>query len=76
MFRHRLTEEANYYRLPPPPAPTFQPQSFALCTAATIPGCTVAQWADMRQLYDLAFEQAQAQVRPSILERDAFTCWN
>lgn len=76
MFRHRLAQEADYYRLPPPPAPTLQPQCFALCPAAAIPGCTVEQWAGMRQLYDLAFEQAQAQLRPSILERDAFAFWN
>lgn len=76
MFRHRFTGEASYYRLPPPPAPTLQPSSFALCTAAAIPGCTAEQWAGMRQLYDLAYEQAQAQVRPSILESDAFAFRN
>lgn len=76
MFHHRLAKEADYYRLPEPPPAPVQPRNFALCSMAVIPGCTAAQWAGLRQLYDLAFEQAQAIVRPSILERDAFAFWN
>jgi hypothetical protein len=76
MFRHRLATEADYYRLPEPPSPPIRPESFALCTFAVIPGCTAAQWAGHRQLLAWAFEAAQEAVRPSILERDPFACWN
>ena len=39
MFRHRLAPEADYYRLPEPPAPSVQPTGFMLCTVAVVPGC-------------------------------------
>jgi len=76
MFRHRLAPEADYYRLPALPTPSFRPEGFALCTMAVIPGCTAEQWADMQQLYLAALEQAQAWARPSVLERDCLLFWN
>ena len=38
MFRHRLAPEADYYRLPVPPAPAFCPANYLLCPLAVIPG--------------------------------------
>lgn len=76
MFRHRLAPEAEYYRLPEPPAPTLSPTSFVLCTVAVIPGCTETQWAGMQNLYLYVFEQTLAHARPSLLDRDLFAFWN
>jgi hypothetical protein len=76
MFRHRLAAEADYYRLPEPPAPTIRPQGFALCSIAVVAGCSAAHWASVQQVYGLAFEQAQASLRPCILDRDTFAFWN
>ncbi len=76
MFRHRLAPEADYYRLPEPPAPTFQPGSFVLCSVAVLPGCPAGQWGGLQQVYVYAFEQARAVARPSLLDRDLFVYWN
>ena len=76
MFRHRLAAEAEYYRLPEPPAPTIRPQGFALCSIAVVAGCSAAHWAGVQQVYELAFEHARATVRPSILDRETFAFWN
>jgi hypothetical protein len=76
MFRHRLAPEADYYRLPKPPAPTIRPQGFALCPIAVIAGCTAVHWAGLQQIYFAALEQAQTWARPSVLERDLLAFWN
>jgi hypothetical protein len=76
MFRHRLAPEADYYRLPEPPALTVQPGSFLLCSIAVIPGCSLDQWVGLQQVYVYAFEQAQVAARPSILDRNLFAFWS
>jgi hypothetical protein len=76
MIRHRLAPEAEYYRLPEPPAPSMRPEGFMLCTIAVVPGCTAAQWAELHRIYVVALERAQREVRPSILERDLFAFRN
>jgi len=76
MFRHRLAPEADYYRLPEPPAPTIHPGSFLVCSVAVIPGCTTGLWTGMQQVYVYAFEQALALARPSLLDRNPFAFWN
>lgn len=76
MFRHRLAPEADYYRLPNPPVPTFHPGSFALCSITIIPGCTIGQWAGAQQVYVLALEHAMNQARPSLADRELFALWN
>jgi uncharacterized protein YbjT (DUF2867 family) len=76
MFRHRLAPEAEYYRLPEPPAPTIRPQSFALRSIAAVAGCSAGHWAGVQQVYELALAGAQAATRPSLLERDPFAFWN
>ena len=76
MFRHRLAPEAEYYRLPEPPAPTVQPTGFVLCTVAVLPACSLMQWAGMQTIYVQAFEQALTAARPSLLDRDLFALWN
>jgi hypothetical protein len=76
MYRHRLAPEADYYRLPEPPAPNVRPGSFVLCSVAVIPSCTADQWTGLQLVYGLAFDQARAVSRPSILDRNVFTFWN
>jgi hypothetical protein len=74
MHRHRLAPGADYYRLPHPPLPPVQPaQFFAFPAAFLAPGLTVA---GLAPIYQAAFEQAQALVRPSLPERDLLAAWN
>ena len=66
----------NRFRLPAPTPPAPEPGAFVLTPFTTLPGTTpeVAAW--QQALYQWAFEQAQAVVTPSILERDLLGVWN
>jgi hypothetical protein len=74
MFRHRLAPEADYYRLPNPPAPQFRPASFLLCPIAVLPGIGFAELA--QALYIIALEQAIETARPALPDRGLFAFWN
>ena len=74
MFRHRLAPEADYYRLPAPPAPSFRPASFLLYPIALIPGGVFGEFA--QAVYVVAFEQAFEIARPALPDRNVFTFWN
>jgi hypothetical protein len=76
MFRHRLAPEADYYRLPEPPAPKVHAGSFSLWTVAVIPWCTLGQWVGAQQAYLLAFEHAVETARPALPDRGLFAFWN
>jgi hypothetical protein len=76
MFRHRLAPDADYYRLPEPPAATVRPTGFALCSIAILPACNISQWLGVQQLYLVAFEQALETARPALPDRGLFTFWN
>jgi hypothetical protein len=76
MFRHRLAPDADYYRLPEPPAPAVRAIGFMLCSVAVIPGCTYSQWAGVQHAYLMAFEQALETSRPALPDRGLFTFWN
>jgi hypothetical protein len=76
MFRHRLAPEADYYRLPDPPAPSVRPGSFLLCSVTMIPGCTLGQSAWVQQAFLFAFEQALETARPALPDRELFAFWN
>jgi hypothetical protein len=75
MQRARFDSDLIGYRLPQPPAPAAQPQAFCLYPLAGLP-LAGAQWLMMQQLYQVAFAQAQAVVRPSLPERDLLAVWN
>jgi len=66
----------NRFRLPAPPPPTPEPGAFVLTPFACLPGSTPEVAAQQQALYRWAFEQAQAVVQPSILERDLLGVWN
>jgi hypothetical protein len=74
MFRHRLAPEADYYRLPTPPPPAFQPASFVLCPIAILPGANLGEWA--QAVYVVALEQAIEAARPALTDRGLFAFWN
>jgi hypothetical protein len=67
VFRNRIQEQTPIAL--PRPNTTIQPQSFLACPMGAM--SPVQQW-----LYQKAFEEAQAVVRPSILERDLLGVWN
>jgi hypothetical protein len=76
MKRKRTLEGLEAYPLPQPPAPGISPQAFVLFPILFIPGLTLEQWLWQQGLYQWAFRQAQAVVRPSLLERDLLGFWN
>lgn len=76
-MRHpRMLSDTFVHRLPEPPAPALLPAAFSMCPVAALPPCCGAQWPMVQQLYQLAFEQAQAVARPSLPERDLLAVWN
>jgi hypothetical protein len=74
MFRHRLAPEADYYRLPNPPAPPFRPASYLLCPVSVLPGLNLGEWA--QAVYVVALEQAIETSRPALPDRGLFAFWN
>jgi hypothetical protein len=64
--------EAERFSLPHPPAATPTPAGFMAC-----PGMCCQSMSDFqRYVYEMAFAQAQAVVRPSLPERDRAGVWN
>jgi hypothetical protein len=74
MHRQRFNLEAEI-RLPQPPAPAVSPTAF-LCPPPWCLGLTPQQWLAQQWVYEVAFAQAQAVVRPSLPERDLLAVWN
>lgn len=62
--------------LPESPMSAPTPNAFILCPSCLLPGAGLEQWLAMQWLYQQAFAEAQAVVKPSILERDLLGCWN
>ena len=69
MPRHR-------FRLPTPPAPAPSQDGFVLLSPENLPALTAEEEARRQALYQWAFNEAQAVVSPSILERDLLGVWN
>jgi hypothetical protein len=76
MGQHRLKGQLAEYRLPQPPLPQLPIGSFVLCPIILCQGFTMMQQSCQWMVYQLAFEQAQAVVRPSLPERDLLGVWN
>ncbi len=74
-MRHRLAPEADYYRLPEPPPTTLPPEAFAICGLHAFPGCTEDHWANVQQVYALAFAMLNGIASPSQDHGDLFF-WN
>jgi hypothetical protein len=56
--------------------PTPSPTAFLLCPVVCLPVWSPAQGQWQQSLYDWAFAQARAVVRPSLPERDLLAVWN
>ena len=76
MHLHRFRNHNESYRLPEPPRQQPAPGSFVLYPLGLLQGMTWAQWLVQQQIYQQAFERAQAVVRPSLPERDLLAVWN
>ncbi len=75
MPRNRIAAVMNPSE-PQQPAPDWSPSTFIVCPLPWAAAVAPAQWAVQQWLYQRAFEEAQAVVRPSILERDLLGVWN
>jgi len=49
---------------------------FFLCPVAINSAAQAQQWQAQQLIYMMAFQQAQAVVRPSLIERDLAAVWN
>jgi hypothetical protein len=76
MPHHRFQEPFDFYRLPQPAVQAPTSGSFVACPAALVQGLSPTQQLWQCSLYQLAFEQAQAMARPSLVERDLLGVWN
>jgi hypothetical protein len=76
MSRRIFEAEAETVILPRPPAPDINPGQFMMCSLGCLPCQSPELWSLQQWLYQQAFLQAQAVVRPSLLERDLLAVWN
>jgi hypothetical protein len=76
MTRKIFPEVDERMRLPQPPAPGITPAGFVMCCLQAFPGQSPELWFFQQRIYQQAFENAQAVVSPSILERDLLGYWN
>jgi hypothetical protein len=75
-MRHNRFSMETPLPFPQPPTPAWTPTTFILCPLPWSQNLAPAQWAVQQWVYQCAFEQAQAVVKPSILERDLLGVWN
>jgi hypothetical protein len=75
MYHNRFAAEVSH-PMQQPPTPTWTPTTFMVCPLPWHQSITPEQWAMTQWIYQCAFEQAEAVVRPSILERDLLGVWN
>lgn len=64
------------YRLPTPPPPEPTPDAFVMMPTSQLPPVPADRAAWQQALYEWALAEAQAVVRPSLLERDLLGVWN
>jgi hypothetical protein len=76
MNNRRIHGLVKDYYLPKPSAPAMTPDGFMVCPLALVQGQSPVQQSWQSALYQLAFEQAQAALRPSLPERDLLAVWN
>ena len=74
MHNHRLRPYFDEYCLPEPRTAAISPEGFMACPLSLIQDSAAAQ--QQYSLYQLAFEQTQIELRPSLPERDLLAVWN
>lgn len=75
-MNHRIPSLMEPYSLPQPPKPAISPDGFVVCPLPVLQTLPPEQLPWQHALYQLAFEQAQAELRPSLPERDLLGVWN
>ena len=73
MFRHRFR---NIMETPDSLPSASEPIGFILVPCGWLQPVSAQQWNYQQALYDWAFQQAKAVMRPSIVERDLLGVWN
>jgi hypothetical protein len=75
MHSHRFRNLTGIWRRSRSQEAPVSAKGFMLCPPALLPAqpASLCAW---QGVYQLAFEQAQAVVRPSLLERDLLAHWN
>jgi hypothetical protein len=77
MQRHRFLDGAlPQQQLPRARSAPISPSAFCVCPIGLARGVNSEAYQWQLLIYQLAFEQAQAVVRPSLLERDLLGNWN
>jgi len=71
-----LPQDVVGYRLPQPPPPGITSAGFCACPALLMQELTAGQMMARMAVYQLAFEQAQIEATPSLLDRDLLGVWN
>jgi hypothetical protein len=76
MKHHRIPSIRELYRVPQPPQPAISANGFVVCPLPLLQTLSPQQLLWQDALYQLAFEQTRAQLRPSLPERDLLAVWN
>ena len=76
MIFRDLPQDVVTYRLPKPPPGEITAHGFCACPAVLMQGLTPGEIMARVAAYQLAFEQAQIEATPSILERDLLGFWS
>ena len=76
MSLNRLGREVEFDRLSDPVGSGASSAAFIMVPAGCFQGLSVDQLIWQHSIYRMAFEQAQAAARPSLLERDLLAVWN
>jgi hypothetical protein len=71
-----MLSEAETYRLPRPAVPVMAPHAFTPCPSMLLSGLSPEFLSCQQWIYQMALQQAQAVVQPSLLERDLLAVWN
>lgn len=75
MDRPRIFGEGDYVSIPAASAPMFTAGGFVACPAVLM-GCLAGQAGWSPGIYQLAYEQARAAMRPTLYERSRTESWN
>ena len=76
MPRHRLIHQLRAVAMPRPQLPEIRPEAFILCPIFLSQSITCQMLAWQIHVYQAAFREALAVVRPSLPERDLAGVWN
>ncbi len=76
MYDHRRSPSFEPVRVPHAEAPEVSPGSFVLLPVAWLPAAGAEQRRAQQWVYQWAWAQAQATLRPSLPERDLLAVWN